>query len=67
MLGITTETASRIIAEFKRSGVAKEIQPHLLQCELIRLRRIAEERWFAVGVRSLPPSVAPSNQRRRVT
>lgn len=43
MLGITTETASRIIAEFKRSGVAKEIQPHVLQCDLIALKKIAEE------------------------
>lgn len=43
MLGITTETASRIIAEFKRGGIAKEIQPHVLQCDLVALKKIAEE------------------------
>jgi len=44
MLGITTETASRIIAEFKRSGALQET-PHscALKCDLAALNLIAAD------------------------
>jgi CRP/FNR family transcriptional regulator len=43
MLGITTETASRIIAEFKRSGVLKELRNGTLRCDLAALNKIAAD------------------------
>ena len=42
MLGITTETASRTIAEFKRRSLIVETAPHAFLLDLPNLRRIAE-------------------------
>jgi CRP-like cAMP-binding protein len=43
MLGVTTETASRTIAEFRRQGVLTDLQQNLYCCNLPALRRIAGE------------------------
>jgi CRP-like cAMP-binding protein len=43
MLGITTETASRTTAEFKRQGLLGEIGPHKFHLDLAGLRGVAEE------------------------
>lgn len=44
MLGITTETASRIIAEFKRSGALQEISGSVsLKCDNAALNKIAAD------------------------
>lgn len=41
MLGITTETASRTVAEFKRNGLITESAPNIVTCNLPALRRAA--------------------------
>jgi len=41
MLGITTETASRIIAEFKRQGVIKEVGSSQYICDAESLEKVA--------------------------
>jgi CRP/FNR family transcriptional regulator len=43
MLGITTETASRTIAEFKRQSLLVETAPNLFLLDIPNLRRIAED------------------------
>jgi CRP-like cAMP-binding protein len=43
VLGITTETASRMVAELKRSGAATEIAPNLFERDLGALEQIAAE------------------------
>lgn len=43
MLGITTETASRIIAEFRRSGALKELRNGTLHCDVAALSKIAAD------------------------
>lgn len=43
MLGVTTETTSRTIAEFKRRRLLVETTPNLFVLDLPNLRRIAEE------------------------
>ena len=43
MLGITTETASRTIAEFKRKSLLAETRPNLFLLDIPNLRRIAED------------------------
>jgi CRP/FNR family transcriptional regulator, anaerobic regulatory protein len=43
MLGVTTETTSRTIAEFKRQGLLTETAPAVFQLDIPGLRRIAEE------------------------
>ncbi|HVI50451.1 MAG TPA: Crp/Fnr family transcriptional regulator [Candidatus Sulfotelmatobacter sp.] len=43
LLGITTQTASRIVAEFKRQGAVHEVAPNLFERSLDALRRIAAE------------------------
>jgi CRP/FNR family transcriptional regulator len=43
MLGITTETASRTIAEYKRQSFLVEVRPNLFLLDIPNLRRIAEE------------------------
>lgn len=43
MLGVTTETASRVIAEFRRSGVIAEATGNHVHCDEMALKRIAEE------------------------
>ncbi len=43
MLGVTTETASRTIAEFKRQGLLVEKSPNLFLLDIPNLRRIAED------------------------
>ncbi len=43
MLGVTTETASRTIAEFKRQSLLVETAPNLFLLDIPNLRRIAEE------------------------
>ena len=43
MLGITTETASRTTAEFKRLGLIDEIGTHKFRLDLGGLRGVAEE------------------------
>ncbi len=43
MLGITTETASRTIAEFKRKSLLAEIRPNQFLLDIPNLRRIAED------------------------
>jgi CRP-like cAMP-binding protein len=42
MLGITTETTSRTIAEFKRQSLLVETRPNLFLLDIPNLRRIAE-------------------------
>lgn len=41
MLGITTEHASRTVAEFKRNGLIAELAPNRYRCDLDRLTAIA--------------------------
>jgi len=43
MLGITTETASRTIAELKRQALMAETGPNRFLLDISRLRQIAEE------------------------
>lgn len=43
MLGITTETASRMVAEFKRQGLVTELRPNHFACDLDALQAIADE------------------------
>ncbi|MGQ9660420.1 MAG: Crp/Fnr family transcriptional regulator [Thermochromatium sp.] len=43
MLGVTTETASRTIAEFKRRSLLVETAPNLFLLDIPNLRRIAED------------------------
>lgn len=43
MLGITTETASRTIAEFKRRSLLAETRPNQFLLDIPNLRRIAED------------------------
>jgi CRP/FNR family transcriptional regulator, anaerobic regulatory protein len=43
MLGITTETASRTIAEFRRQGILKEVDGHQFICSRQALINITEE------------------------
>lgn len=42
MLSVTTETASRIIAEFKRNEYLEEIGPNLYRCDIDSLTDVAE-------------------------
>lgn len=42
MLGITTETASRTVAEFKRAGLIRELAPNRFRCDREALARIAD-------------------------
>ncbi|MBB4286671.1 Crp/Fnr family transcriptional regulator [Roseospira goensis] len=41
MLGVTTETASRIVAEFRREGILTELGPNRYACDVAALGRIA--------------------------
>ncbi|MGE5476749.1 MAG: Crp/Fnr family transcriptional regulator [Bacteroidales bacterium] len=41
MLGITTEHASRTVAEFKRNGVITELAPNRYRCDMAQLGSIA--------------------------
>lgn len=43
MLGVTTETASRVVAEFKRGGIVTEGKTNRFRCDLDALRRTAGE------------------------
>jgi len=43
MLGITTETASRVMAEFKRRGITQETSPHHCRCDTAGLHKIIAE------------------------
>jgi CRP/FNR family transcriptional regulator len=43
MLGITTETTSRTIAEYKRQSLLVETSPNLFLLDIPNLRRIADE------------------------
>jgi CRP/FNR family transcriptional regulator, anaerobic regulatory protein len=43
MLGVTTETASRTIAEFKRQSLLVETAPNLFLLDIPNLRRVAED------------------------
>ncbi|WP_295388496.1 Crp/Fnr family transcriptional regulator [uncultured Thiodictyon sp.] len=43
MIGVTTETTSRTIAEFRRQGLLVETAPNLFRLDIAQLRRIAEE------------------------
>ncbi|MBU0498615.1 MAG: Crp/Fnr family transcriptional regulator [Gammaproteobacteria bacterium] len=43
MLGVTTETASRTIAEFRRQGLLKEVGSNRYICDLQGLEKIADE------------------------
>lgn len=43
MLGVTTETASRMIAEFRRSGVLTDLEANRYRCNIEELRRISGE------------------------
>jgi len=42
MVGLTTETVSRTIAELRRQGILRDQGPHLHQCDRDTLRRIAD-------------------------
>ena len=42
MLGVTTETASRIMAEFRRSGVIVDKGHNVFECQVDALRQIAD-------------------------
>jgi DNA-binding MarR family transcriptional regulator len=41
VLGITTETASRTIAEFRRKGLIELLEEHRFRCDTAALTRIA--------------------------
>nr|WP_246152263.1 Crp/Fnr family transcriptional regulator [Roseospira navarrensis] len=41
MLGVTTETTSRIVAEFRRTGILNETGPNRYTCDVEALTRIA--------------------------
>jgi CRP/FNR family transcriptional regulator len=43
MLGVTTETASRTIAEFRRQGLLKNTGSNLQACDVEGLQRLAED------------------------
>ncbi len=43
LLGITTQTASRTVAEFKRAHLVREVGPNLFRRDLERLEKIAAE------------------------
>ena len=43
ILGITTETASRIMAEFKRQGLIVENTQNTFQCNLAELQKLADQ------------------------
>ena len=43
MLGITTETTSRIVAEFKRKSLLVETSPNIFLIDLPNLRRLADD------------------------
>jgi CRP-like cAMP-binding protein len=43
ILGVTTETTSRIIAEFKREGSLKDLGKNHFRADLVRLQNIANE------------------------
>jgi CRP-like cAMP-binding protein len=43
MLGITTETASRIIAEFRRGGIIREAGGDTVECDIRALENIAAD------------------------
>ncbi|WP_419799812.1 Crp/Fnr family transcriptional regulator [Terasakiella sp.] len=43
ILGVTTETTSRIIAEFKREGSLKDLGKNHFLADLVRLQNIANE------------------------
>ena len=42
VLGLTTETASRAMAELKRQGLIRELSPNRFSCDFARLRAIVE-------------------------
>jgi CRP-like cAMP-binding protein len=41
LLGVTTETASRFVAEFKRQGLVREVGANLFDCDLDALKTLA--------------------------
>ncbi len=43
ILGITTETASRTVADFKRKGLLKELKPNLYVADTDKLQEVAED------------------------
>ncbi len=43
MLGISTETASRMVADFRRSGAISQIRRNYYQCDPLALATIADE------------------------
>lgn len=43
MLGVTTETASRTVAEFKRQKIIEELSSNRFRCDAAALQAIAEE------------------------
>lgn len=43
LLGITTQTASRVVAEFKRGGLVREVAPNFFERAIQPLEKIAEE------------------------
>ncbi len=49
ILGLTTETVSRVISEMRRQGVLDEITPHLVKCEYAVLLRIAGGELMSEG------------------
>ncbi|KAA5605291.1 Crp/Fnr family transcriptional regulator [Roseospira marina] len=42
MLGVTTETASRIVAEFRRTGILTEVGQNRYDCDVEALTRLAD-------------------------
>lgn len=45
VLGLTTETASRTMAELKRQGLIDEYSPNRFTCDIVSLRRIVEPQF----------------------
>ncbi|CAA6809258.1 MAG: transcriptional regulator, Crp/Fnr family [uncultured Thiotrichaceae bacterium] len=43
ILGLTTETASRAIADFKRQGVIVELSANTFTCDIVKLKQLAFE------------------------
>jgi CRP-like cAMP-binding protein len=41
LLGVTTETASRSVAEFKRQGLVREVGANLFDCDQNALKTLA--------------------------
>ena len=49
VVGVTTETASRVIADFKRRGLLTKVASNTFRCDAQQLRRLLDESTRPVG------------------